>query len=91
MIHHTNGANGGGVHLAPTQRLFEQTNDYIECHSITLLLLKHTKEERLLVYSVESTTEKIAVFVHDNLFYTISGNVPSTEMKKIIDSFEIEK
>ncbi|GIQ64204.1 hypothetical protein PACILC2_27720 [Paenibacillus cisolokensis] len=35
-----------------------------------------------MVYSVESTTEKIAVFVHDNLFYTISGNVPSTEMKK---------
>lgn len=65
-------------------------------NDITAYLLTNTfqiasGEERLLVYTAEATTEKIAVFVHDNLFYTISGNVPSTEMKKIIDSFVIEK
>ncbi|MGI2294059.1 hypothetical protein [Paenibacillus sp. GXUN7292] len=33
----------------------------------------------------------MTVFAHENLFYTISGNIPSSEMKKIIDSFVIEE
>ncbi|MEN6316200.1 MAG: hypothetical protein ABFD25_18360 [Clostridiaceae bacterium] len=29
----------------------------------------------------------IAVFVWDNLLYTLSGNIPSSEMKRIVDAF----
>lgn len=64
-------------------------------NGITAYLLTNTfqvesGQNRLLIYAANNTTDKITVFVHDNLFYTISGNIPSYEMKKIIDSFVIE-
>ncbi|GBG07657.1 hypothetical protein PAT3040_02213 [Paenibacillus agaridevorans] len=65
-------------------------------NGITAYLLKDTfqatsDESSLLMYAAGSITEKLTVFVHDNLLYTIYGNIPSSEMKKIIDAFVIEK
>lgn len=65
-------------------------------NNITAYLLKgsfqfSSSDETLLSYAADTITDKITVFVHDNLFYTISGDIPSSEMKKIIDSFVIEK
>ncbi|WP_127588980.1 hypothetical protein [Paenibacillus koleovorans] len=64
-------------------------------NGITAYLLKDTfqaasEESSLLMYAAGSITEKLTVFVHDNLLYTIYGNIPSSEMKKIIDAFVIE-
>lgn len=65
-------------------------------NGITAYLLKNTfqaesEEKSLLMYAAGTITDKMTVFVHDNLLYTIYGNIPSPEMKKIIDSFVIEK
>lgn len=65
-------------------------------NGITAYFLKDTfqaasHERSLLMYAAGSITEKLTVFVHDNLLYTIYGNIPSSEMKKIIDAFVIEK
>jgi len=50
-----------------------------------------SSERNLLTNAAGSTKDKISVFVYNNLFYTIFGNTPSSEMKKIIDSFVIEE
>ncbi|MFD0710985.1 hypothetical protein [Paenibacillus sp. GCM10027626] len=77
--------------------IYDYEEKYISpVNGITAYLLTNTfqvesGEERLLIYAANNTTDKITVFVHDNLFYTISGNIPSSEMKKIIDSFVIDK
>lgn len=77
--------------------IYDYEEKYISpVNGITAYLLTDTfqitsGEKSLLIYAAESTTDKITVFVHDNLFYTISGNIPSSEMKKIIDSFVIEE
>lgn len=65
-------------------------------NGITAYLLKDTfqatsDESSLLMYTAGSITEQLTVFVHDNLLYTIYGNIPTSEMKKIIDAFVIEK
>ncbi|GIP32031.1 hypothetical protein [Paenibacillus sp. J2TS4] len=76
--------------------IYDYDEKYISpVNGITAYLLTNTfqvesGEERLLIYAADNTTDKITVFVHDNLFYTISGNIPSSEVKKIIDSFVIE-
>lgn len=65
-------------------------------NGMTAYLLKDTfqatsDESSLLMYAAGSITDKLTVFVHDNLLYAIYGNIPSSEMKKIIDAFVIEK
>jgi outer membrane lipoprotein-sorting protein len=65
-------------------------------NGITAYLLKDafqatSDESSLLMYAAGSITEKLAVFVHDNLLYIISGNLPSSEMKNIIDAFVVEQ
>lgn len=77
--------------------IYDYEEKYISpVNGITAYLLTDTfqiasGEERLLISAAGNSTDKITVFIHDNLFYTISGNIPSSEMKKIIDSFVIEK
>lgn len=65
-------------------------------NGITAYILKDTvqaasSEQKMLSYVAGTTTDKITVFVHDNLFYTITGNIPTSEMKTIIDSFITDK
>ncbi|NLC42840.1 MAG: hypothetical protein GX783_01005 [Clostridiales bacterium] len=38
----------------------------------------------------ESANAKTALFVHENLLYTISGDAPFEEFKRIVDSFIVE-
>lgn len=64
-------------------------------NGITAYLLKDTfqatsDESSLLMYAAGGITERLTVFVHDNLLYTLYGNIPSSEMKEIIDAFIIE-
>lgn len=76
------------------------TYSYVEkyispVNGIAAYLLKDTfqatsEENSLLMYAAGGITERVTVFVHNNLFYTIYGNIPSSEMKKIIDAFVIE-
>ena len=77
--------------------IYDYEEKYISpVNGITAYILTDTfqiasGEKKLLLYAAGNTTDKITVFAHDNLFYTIYGNIPSSEMKKIIDSFVIEK
>lgn len=48
-------------------------------------------EEGMLNFMIRDTTENVTVFVHNNLLYKLSGDIPTTEMKKIIDSFVVEE
>lgn len=53
---------------------------------------KYSAEKELNIkiltrYISGSATDKVTVFVHDNLLYTITGNIPTTEIRKIIDAF----
>lgn len=50
-----------------------------------------SKENTLLSNAAGTATGKMAVFVHDNLFYIMTGHIPTVEMKNIIDSFIIEE
>ncbi|XID93881.1 hypothetical protein ACF3MZ_04970 [Paenibacillaceae bacterium WGS1546] len=87
----------GAKHEMDNLDNYDYEEKYISpVNGITAYLLKNTfqaesEEKSLLMYAAGSITDKITVFVHNNLLYTIYGNIPSSEMKKIIDSFIIEE
>lgn len=88
---------GGANYEADNLDVYNYEEKYISpVNGITAYFLRDTSqiasnEERLLIYAAGTKTDAVTVFVHGDLFYTISGNVPSEEMKQIIDSFVVEK
>lgn len=86
----------GGTYETDNWDIYDYEEKYRSpVNGITAYLLTDTfrvtsGEKSLLLYAAESPADKITVFVHDHLIYTLSGNIPSSEMKKIIDSFVIE-
>lgn len=75
--------------------------DYAEKYTspingITAYLMKYggsiaLGEEEIELRSAAGEADLVTVFVNDNLLYTISGNVPSDEMKRIVDGFIISE
>lgn len=88
---------GGANYEANNLDVYNYEEKYISpVNGITAYFLRDTSqiasnEERLLTYAAGDRTDAVTVFVHDQLFYTISGNIPSDEMKQIIDSFVIRE
>jgi len=88
---------GGASYETDNWDIYDYGEKYISpVNGITAYLLTDTlqvrsSEKSLLSYAAENITDKITVFAYKNLFYTIYGNIPSSEMKKIIDSFVIEE
>ncbi|HCS72726.1 MAG TPA: hypothetical protein DIW17_02490 [Clostridiales bacterium] len=63
-------------------------------NGITAYLMKYgggiaLGEEQIKLRSAAGEADSVTVFVNDNLLYTISGNIPSDEMKRIVDGFII--
>lgn len=74
---------------------FDYEEKYISpVNGITAYLMKYAGsiglgDEKIALRSAAGETNSIIVFANDNLLYTISGNVPSDEMKRIVDGFII--
>lgn len=85
---------GGGENIDNDNwEFFNYKEQYVSpLNGITAYFMKHDGiialgEVKSSLRLAAGEIDFAAVFVHDNLIYTISGNVPSDEMKRIIDAF----
>lgn len=85
---------GGGndVEKRPWE-FFDYEEKYVSPeNNITAFLMKHSGSimlggEKLALRAAAGEPGISAVFVRNNLLYTLSGNIPSSEMKRIVDAF----
>jgi hypothetical protein len=72
---------------------FDYEEKYVSPENgITAYLMKHTGSitlggEKIALRAAAGDPGIIAVFVKNNLMYSLSGNIPSNEIKRIVDAF----